>query len=639
MGKIMVITVLMQIWTLIVYAHDSSRQFILHSPDKDLLLVMEITEEGDFLYSFSAGNKKLIERSPIGFGMKDEGCIPSHDWIVMESQRNQVDSYWKPVWGKRSLVLDRYDELKLTLSNKKDSCEQMILVARAYNDGIAFRYVVPENSTLKQKVVSELTAFNFTDNYTAWFYNGERHNIGPEKLSDTDGERMPVMTVQANDSLYMAIHEACLGEGSPLILQSAKGENRFTVSSKPEMLHPGYESAWRVIFCGETPGEMIDSHLLELLNPEQEMDFSWVKPGISLWDWRIDGAQWNGFTYTMSYPSWLRMVDFAARQGFSYLMLDANWYGPEFSKESDPVNGDKAADVRRIIRYAKEKNVGIWLYLNDVGGKQYPLEQTLRQYSQWGAAGVKYGFMTGSAEEKHQKTKEITKLCAKYRLLIDFHDEPVHPYGQMRTWPNVVTREYCKAQLDGKDVFYPKTFVTSVFVNMLAGPIDMNNGMFDLRQGPTTRIDNNQEVPSTVVAEAARTLITFSGVTVIPDIPEFYEKYPALLRFLSAQKMPWKESKTLAGEIGRYIVMMRQACDGAYLIGASNNEEARTIDISLSFLPEGAFEMEIVSDGEKNHYLTNREEYRVETRNVTRKDTQTVWMASGGGLCVLLKRK
>src|SRR5687768_6856130 len=77
----------------------------------------------------------------------------------------------------------------------------------------------------------------------------------------------------------------------------------------------------------------------------------------------------------------------------------------------------------------------------------------------------------------------------------------------------------------------------------------MNNGMFDLRQGKTTRKDNNMEVPSTVVSEVARTLITFSGATIIPDIPEYYQKYPELLGFLSAQKMPWKESKTLAGEI------------------------------------------------------------------------------------------
>ncbi|WP_300226409.1 glycoside hydrolase family 97 catalytic domain-containing protein [uncultured Bacteroides sp.] len=138
----------------------------------------------------------------------------------------------------------------------------------------------------------------------------------------------------------------------------------------------------------------------------------------------------------------------------------------------------------------------------------------------------------------------ITRLCAENRLFVDFHDGPVHPFGQMRTWPNALTREYCQAQLDGHKIFYPKTFVTSVFVNMIAGPIDMNNGMFDLRQGPTTRVDENKPVPSTVVSEAARTLIVFSGATIIPDIPEYYQKYPELLKFISSQEMPWLESTT-----------------------------------------------------------------------------------------------
>lgn len=111
----------------------------------------------------------------------------------------------------------------------------------------------------------------------------------------------------------------------------------------------------------------------------------------------------------------------------------------------------------------------------------------------------------------------------------------------MRTWPNAVTREFCHAQLDAHRVFEPKTFVTTVFVNMLAGPIDMNNGMFDLRQGPTTRVDENTPVPSTIVSEAARTLITFSGVTIVPDIPEMYRKYPELLDFLSSEKCPGRK--------------------------------------------------------------------------------------------------
>ena len=551
--------------------------------------------------------------------------------------RNKVNSVWKPLWGKRAVVPDKYNEMKLSFVNEAKSSDALEVVARAYNEGVAFRYVSPQDAGS----ALELTTFNFAGDYTAWFYNGERHNIGPERLTETDGERLPVMTVKAADDLYLAVHEACLDEGEPLKLKSEKGQCLFSVSVKPHLLHAGYQSAWRVVLCGNRPGDLVDSHLLELLNPEPsgDYDFSWVKPGVALWDWRINGAQWEGFHYTMSYPSWERMVDFAAEQGFAYLVLDANWYGPEFEQGSDPVKGDKARDVRKLIQYGKQKGVGIWLYLNDVGGRNYPLEETLKQYGAWGAAGVKYGFMAGDGEEKNTRTKSITEMCARYKLLVDFHDYPVHPYGQMRTWPNAVTREYCKAQLDGHEIFYPKTFVTSVFVNMIAGPIDMNNGMFDLRQGKTTRSDNNQEVPSTVVSEAARTLITFSGATIIPDIPEYYRKYPALLRFLSAQKMPWLESKTLDGEIGEYIIMMRQAEDGVFLVGAATNEESRILRVPLSFLGKGDYEAEIVEDGENAHYLSNRETIKVSKKKVTRNEVLNIKLAPGGGACIRIGKE
>ncbi|HEY0946513.1 MAG TPA: glycoside hydrolase family 97 catalytic domain-containing protein, partial [Opitutaceae bacterium] len=473
------------------------------------------------------------------------------------------------------------------------------------------------------------TAFNFAGDYTAWYYNGENHNIGPEKLSAATGQRQPVATLKTDTGVYLALHEADLAEGEPLILEGKPGETSLRIASKPS-------ASWRVVMFGRNPGALVDSHLIELLNPPPPagMDFSWVKPGVTVWDWRIDGATVEGFRYEMSLPSWKRMVDFAAENRIPHLVLDANWYGPEFGHDSNPVKGGKVDQVREIIAYGKQKNVGVWLYLNDVGGRQFPLEETLKQYGEWGAAGVKYGFMRGSPEEKNRRTRLITELCAKNKLLCNYHDGPVHPYGQMRTWPNAVTREFCQAQLDGHKVFQPRTFVTSVFVNMLAGPLDMNNGLADLTQAG--RVDHGVPVPSTLTAEAARTLIVFSGATIIPDIPENYRKHPELLRFIAAQQMPWRESKTLGGEIGEYIVMARQAADGAWLVGAATNESPRELEVPLSFLPAGKHEALIIQDGPKSDYRTHAEDYRAETRPVSRTDTLRLKLAPGGGACVLV---
>jgi len=583
----------------------------LDSPDGHLKLTFEVAADGGVTHALAVDGKSVISPSPVGFaGGRFAGV-----------KRRAENSVWKPVWGKRSVVPDRYREATLDLGGYQ-------LKARAYDEGVAFRYVFPG----AKPTGAEATAFNFAGDYTAWYYNGENHNIGPEKLSAAHGQRKPVATLKTDTDFYLALHEADLGDGDPLTFDAKSEATALRISSKPS-------ASWRVVMFGRTPGALVDSHLIELLNPPPAtgMDFSWVKPGVAVWDWRINGAKVDGFKYEMSLPSWQRMVDFAAENRIAYLVLDANWYGAEFGHNSDPVKGGKVDQVRQIIAYGKQKNVGVWLYLNDIGGRKFPLEETLKQYGEWGAAGVKYGFMTGSPEEKNQRTRMITELCAKNKLLCDYHDMPVHPYGQMRTFPNAVTREYCQSQLDGHKVFQPKTFVTTVFVDMLAGPLDMNNGLADLTQAG--RVDHGVPVPSTLTAEVARTLIVFSGATIIPDIPEYYRKHPELLRFIAAQQMPWRESKTLAGEIGEYIVMARQAADGAWLVGAATNESARELDVPLSFLSAGKHEALVIQDGPNSDYRTHAEDYRAETRKVTQADTLHLKLAPGGGACVLINPK
>lgn len=592
----------------------------LLSPDGKLKIQLSQGQSNSLSYLFSVSGKKLINSSPLGF----EGLIPDK---LTDIHTIKVDTVWRPIWGKRAVVKDRYNQMSVNAG-------AFILTFRLYDDGFAFRY------TAIDELHDEDGGYHFAGNYTAWFYNGEKHNLGPLSLLDCKGKYRPVMTIRASDKHFMAIHEAVLNGGQPLVLQSNLGSTFFSIDKGIDTLSAGQHSAWRVVLYGSTPGALVDSHLIELLNPDPapEYDFSWVRPGVALWDWRIDGAEVDGFTYSMSLPSWIRMVDFAAEQGFKHLVLDANWYGPEHESQSDPINGDKASDVQTIIKYAKGKGVGVWLYLNDVAGRKYSLEETLSQYSRWGATGVKYGFMNGSPKAKIAWTDRITRLCADNKLLINFHDGPVHPSGQMRTWPNAVTREYCQAQLDAHSVFEPRTFVTSVFVNMIAGPLDMNNGMFDLRQGKTTRVDENKPVPSTVVAEAARTLITFSGATILPDAPEFYRRHPELLSFLSAQQMPWVESRTLDGSIGEYIVMMRQSGD-TYLVGAASNEESRDITIPMNFLPRGTFEALVIQDGPGAHYLTSRETTQCKKITVRSASKVKVHLAAGGGACLLIRAK
>lgn len=355
---------------------------VASSPDGKLSVTCGIDAAGAFSYAFHADGEAMISPSVMGLDFGNSGKIPSAGWKVTGVKNRESNEVWKPVWGKRAVVPDQFRESAIDLAGENAPFDRMRVVMRAYDDGIAFRYEIPADATGDATTATaDLTTYTFAGDFTAWFYNREQHNLGPDKLSTITGTREPVMTVQASAKAFLAVHEADLRAGEPLRLAKS-GLLQFTAIAAPGKVAAGYVGPWRVILFGRSPGALVDSHLIELLNPPPVGDFSWVKPGVALWDWRINGAEVDGFKYTMTYPSWTRMVDFAAENHIQHLVLDADWYGPEFSHTSDPVKGEKAGDVQKLIAYAKPKGVGIWLYLNDVGGRNYPIDQTLKQYGE-----------------------------------------------------------------------------------------------------------------------------------------------------------------------------------------------------------------------------------------------------------------
>jgi alpha-glucosidase len=430
-------------------------------------------------------------------------------------------------------------------------------------------------------------------------------------------------------------------------------------------LSGGGASSWRVVLVGRTAGDLLVAPVLFCLNPPCRIeDPSWIKPGLAMWDWRAWGAKTeDGFTYGLDMPSWRRFIDFASQHNIRYLVLDAGWYGLEFDKRSDPrtsrdyllvqpdpqdprlvpqpapTDWDDPIDVPALIRYGRSKNVGILLYFNDVARHNYPFEETLALYHKWGAAGIKYGFMKGSGQQKVRETRKIVELCAKYQLLCDFHDGPVPPSGDRRTYPNYVTREFCHSQSDARRAFSPTGFCEQVFVNMLAGPLDMCNGLYTLENPARDRPKIFMNVDTTVVAETARVMITFSGLSILPDCPEAYAAKSDLFDYLSRLPMTWDETRILHGEIGRYITTARRH-GRQWFIASATNEQARTLRLSLDFLePDQAYAATLYEDAPGAHFVENREAYRVRRLEVKQGDTLDAPMAPGGGHCVYLEPK
>lgn len=608
--------------------------FSLHSPAGNLELRVSQDDAG-LSYLLRAGDRLLVDRSAVGWEGTGESRVTSHT-------ERTIDETWKPVYGKRSELVNHCRELTLEIAGGDPALAGLHLVFRVYDGGIAFRWMLDGQGTYT--LPGEQAAFRFSGDPQWWSYRREQAPAGPFLASVAKGA-VGYPVVSSDVAGYaVALTEAHLRDMPWAEFTSLRGAAGWALVPRKVNVTLPFQTPWRVIMVGDTPGALIDSDLVANLNPHSEPGaFDWIRPGVSFWDWRAWGHQApDGFTYGLDLASWKRFIDFASETGVPYLLLDANWYGNEFSKDSNPFSGGNARAVKQAIAYGRERGVGLVLYLNHVAAVRYGFEDIIKAYADWGAAGIKYGFMRiKTPAEKVKWTHHVVEECKRNKLFVNFHDGPVPPTGEEVTWPNFVHREFCHAQSDAKRVFSPSDFIKMAHVNMLAGPLDMNNGLFDLNHSHAQRPKIFTELYSTITAEAARTLITYGGgMTVIPDSADSYRAHRDLFGFIAAQRMPWRESRTLSSALPDHLSMMRQAADGVFLVGTVTNEEAREIVIPLTFLEPGqVYEAVIFSDTEETHFRTNREAYRVKRTTVKAFDTVTARLAPGGGHCMILRRR
>jgi alpha-glucosidase len=608
----------------------------LNSPDGNIVLLVS-DKDGLLETSLLYKGDTIIGNSPLGLQIQNFDF--STGVHIQNIEESVFDETWNAVNGKNKTVRNHYNQKIFHIQSATENDFSCDLVLRCYNDGFAYRFIVKNVLGDSMQWNGENTKLHFKDDFTFWAYNGEQHNVGPEKCSFSSLKEVRIpMVLELQDNLFMAIHEAEIVRYAPLNI-NLNGESKslgFTIeetSDKGEL-----KTSWRTFMIGNRPGDLVESDLLVNLNePCKIEDTSWIKPGKSLWDWRVWGYKsQDGFEYGLNTVSHKRFIDFASENNIQYLLIDADWYGPEFSDTSDPTAAREGINIEECMAYAKQKGVGVILYLNDVGAKKFGLERVLKQFSDWGATGVKYGFMQGSWEEKVRHTREVVELCAKYKLMVDFHDNPVPPSGDRRTHPNLITKEFCHAQADAKRSYFPETAVTSPFVNMIAGPLDYTNGWFDLNHAQS-RERVFEEIPGTVAAEVAKLVVTYTGWTVLPDSPEEYLKKNDL--FDCIRKMPpqFDSFQVLDGKIGEYISVARKAGEN-WFIGSLTNRDARNIEIDLDFLPEGkSYKTIIYEDTENTHYLDNKESYQIEEKVVQSGDKLKIYMAPGGGNTVYLE--
>ncbi len=641
---------------------------VLRSPDGNIEVTIE-SEHGQLNYSVALNGKTIIAPSALGLKSAVDDTLE-----LQGTQRAAADEVWESVWGMNRQHRDHYNELQLQVGG---ASEQTILF-RAYDDGIAFRYQIPESRKFSEKAYQhESSAITLvSEQPTAWFplsqvlvsdavdlnswepakpgtkkpSKNSRYDFKPEQI------RTP-FTVKLSLDAYLSVHEAAVVHSDEAMLK-LDGHTLSVLSNMKTS--GGIVTPWRTIQIADQASGLLGSSLILNLNePSKIEDTSWIKPGVTLWDWRVHGAHADdGFEYGLNTESYIRFIDFAAEAGVEYLMLDAEWYGPERNLKSDPKTAIPDIDIEKVCAYAQQKGVGIWLYVNTKGLEKYDLDETLALYQKWGVVGIKHGFLNGGSRPENEISHEIVKKCAEYQIMYVLH-ESQKPSGYERTYPNILSYEYVNSILDGgaRPPATPTRVINGLFVFGLSGPVDRSCGMFDL-DSYITREYCHRQIPSTVVSQVAQCLLYPSGLVTLPDMPDAYRRKADLFEFIAELPMSFEQTKVLEAEIGSHITLARQTGD-QWFVGSLANEAGRETRITLDFLEEGlTYDVTLYEDAPNAHYeymgpmnkqearrdkvelkaqKTRRELYQVKKITANKGDVIPVVIAPGGGHCMWIR--
>ncbi|CAM4397704.1 glycoside hydrolase family 97 protein [Zobellia nedashkovskayae] len=616
---------------IITEACSKTNTYVLKSPDQSIELTIDNTD-GALNYGMSMNGQQLVQNSELSI-------FPNTKVKITNTKVSSVDNTWNPVWGQFSEIQDTYNELEVSLDYEGGPAT---LYIRAYDGGSAFRFVI--NELIVDAAPAFYIEYGLSVSDEVYMPAGESMPKGPIVLNDlAQMDSIPYrwqvpLVIESKQSKYISLLESDLVSAPgfsviDFVYDKEKGKlisnNEFTSEGK-KLVTP-----WRLILLEENIGDLLTNNVPQnVAAPLALKDTSWIKPGKTVWDWRVHGyTTADGFNYGIDTESYFRFIDFAAENGVEYFMIDDAWYTDV--SEGHIEMSDKL-DLKKVMDYAEEKGVSILLYYDRREGN-YGDAALFPYYKELGAKGIKYGFMGSNVSF----TRDAIQMSAKSELLIDFHDSPVPFTGVTRTYPNAITKEHCHAQQDSRRAFTPKAFIRMALINALQGPLDMNNGVFDItgvNAGEREKGPKAKNLYTTVTAEAARTLIIFSGLVCIPDAPEAYTEKSDLFEFV--REMPvgqWDETKILHAKMDAYISTARRHNE-SWFIGSVHNEPGGTLPIALDFLEAGKeYDITYYEDTEETHFKTNPEAYRVRKGEVKKGDVINAQIAPGGGHCMWIR--
>lgn len=632
-----------------------AREYTVTSPDRRI--VVTVATDPVLTWRVERDGERLIDASRIGLKLTGEAPF-GEQCAVRRIARRAVDQRMTAeVPTKFREVRDRCNEL--LISFRGDWAVRL----RVYDNGAAYRFETSRKGNVE--IERECAEFRFAEgSETLWprettpdfvshceasfvrepvtGADSVRYAFLPVWFTSPAGTRMVVTETDLEDYPCMFLR----AEGGvpcaafpPVVLESRLKEgsdrNEEFVRTAPYIARTQGTRTfpWRLVTIDPDDRSLLENNLSYVLaSPSVEGDASWVRPGKISWEWwhslNLYGVDFRAGVNTQTYKYY---IDFAARYGIEYILLDEGWSVSTLNiREPRP-----EVDLAELIRYGREKGVGVvlWTLWNPM---KRDLEGILDTYRDWGVKGIKIDFMQRSDQEMVRFYEQIARAAFDRGLLVDFHGA-FKPAGLQRKYPNVLTfegvygMEHDKCSTD----ISPVHDCTLPFTRMVAGPMDYTPGATrNATQADFAISWDNPMSQGTRAHQAALYVLFESPLQMLCDSPSNYLRTPEFTSFIAAVPTVWDQTVALDASVGEYVAVARRNVAKWY-IGAITDWTPRTLQAQLSFLGEGRYRMTVLEDGINADRIAH--DFRVRTCEVTRNDTIDLPMAPGGGWAAIIE--
>lgn len=597
------------------------------SPDGKLTFNLERDDANDRLHwSVNRGGAAIVTRGALGIDLAKVGTI-ADEGTISHVETRDVDTKWTPPYGENSLIRDHFREETLTLAHADHGDLAVKLQVRAYDEGIAFRYLVHGAGTLTMS--GEKTSYPLPDSAVVWVVPASQGAISKVAITAMKNGMERPLTAELSPDLFIALGEAGSFDharmkfsriGPSTLVPALGGSSVFTDS---------LTTPWRYVRAAASPGGLLQgNHLMwNLSEPSRLADTAWLRPGKVLRE------------VTLTTAGGIAATDWAAANGIDFIHFDAGWYGNEYSSASDattvtvdPKRSPGPLDLQAVIAYAKTKNIGVILYVNR-RALEKQLDAILPLYQKWGVAGIKFGFVNTGNQQWTKWLHESIEKCAKHQLMANVHDD-YRMMGTERTLPNFMTAEGIR----GYEESPPNEMVLrTIFTRGLAGAGDQTNCYFAPRV-KAMGSHGSQLAKSVCIYSPWQYLYWYdrppnapgvggagSSASVLQDVPE--------LSFFARLPTVWDETRWLEGHPDTHATVARRKGD-TWFIGALNGTAVRDFRVPLDFLSENKnYRLELFSDDAS---ATTPTRVRIDTSQIKRGHVINLAVAARNGFSAIL---